>query len=793
MSRKTVQLVLLAVMVCGVVVVGYGWRIPWAVRSPIPSVEAVYTISPQVVGLQIKDGELELAQQQPYQPEVGDRRLEDPKRSDDVVWIQRGGRVLGSLVGPAEELLYGFDRLVGEPLDLKWADDPFHYQISSPDDPNYRTAQFPLAVFRKTKPRDRGEVGHRQVAWPLEHRLYLELPTPLQPSKTYQLDFSRQVLPAQRWRYQPQKQWSEAVHVSQVGFRPDDPVKVAFLSAWLGSGGGWQYPEHLPFTVINDRNNKVVYRGKARLNKLADEPEDARDRNYTHTDVYALRFDRVQQPGRYRVCVARVGCSDPFAIHPRVWQDAFKLSMQGFLFQRSGLELRPPHVKPRRPRPFHPDDTPIYQSTTSLMQTNMGIGPQNVFKSLARTGTNTLVPEAWGGYFDAGDWDRRIQHLEATRLFLELFELFPERLAKTRLKIPEARNQLPDLLDEALWNLDFYRRLQQPDGGIRGGIESIAHPHRGEASWQNSLTTYVYKADPWSSYLYAATAAQAAAVLQAIEPDLANRYQESAIAAMDYGETHPPYDLPNRPHHLADARNLAAVQLYRLTQDPRYHEIFLATTVFQQPSQFPWVWEQHDQATAAFLYARLPQSQTEPPVQIHARNALLRDGDRAVESGQKTAFNWSKDEPYQPLGWTGALGTPKALHLLRAHALTQEEKYLTAAILASQFSGGANPSNLAFTTGLGDRFPQNPLVIDSRVMAQAPPPGITVYGPLDVVRFKDYWMFEQLHPHVFPDLFQWPTAEAYFDVFLFPAVTEFTVMQTMAPTAYTWGYLALRP
>jgi endoglucanase len=36
------------------------------------------------------------------------------------------------------------------------------------------------------------------------------------------------------------------------------------------------------------------------------------------------------------------------------------------------------------------------------------------------------VPNAWGGYFDAGDWNRRIQHLDATNLLFELAEMFPQ-------------------------------------------------------------------------------------------------------------------------------------------------------------------------------------------------------------------------------------------------------------------------------------------------------------------------------------------------------------------------------
>ena len=40
---------------------------------------------------------------------------------------------------------------------------------------------------------------------------------------------------------------------------------------------------------------------------------------------------------------------------------------------------------------------------------------------------------------------------------------------------------------------------------------------------------------------------------------------------------------------------------------------------------------------------------------------------------------------------------------------------------------------------------------------------------------------------------QWPTTEAYFDLYLYPEVNEFTVNSTMGPNAYVWGYLAARP
>ena len=76
----------------------------------------------------------------------------------------------------------------------------------------------------------------------------------------------------------------------------------------------------------------------------------------------------------------------------------------------------------------------------------------------------------------------------------------------------ESQNALPDVVDEALFNLDHYRRLQLEDGGVRGGVEQEEHPRYGEASWQNSLETLTYAPDPWSSCLYAAAAAKLPAI-----------------------------------------------------------------------------------------------------------------------------------------------------------------------------------------------------------------------------------------------------------------------------------------
>jgi endoglucanase len=117
--------------------------------------------------------------------------------------------------------------------------------------------------------------------------------------------------------------------------------------------------------------------------------------------------------------------------------------------------------------------------------------------------------------------------------------------------------------------LDFYRRLQTADGGIRGGIESANAPRAGETSWQESLNVYAYAPDPWSSYIYAGVAARAARVLKDYNVRLATVYEKSAIRAMNWAEAEVPTDPKYDNIDIRDERNLAALELYLLTQNNR--------------------------------------------------------------------------------------------------------------------------------------------------------------------------------------------------------------------------------
>jgi endoglucanase len=760
-----------------------------------PKIVHVGAVAPDILGITIEAGRVIKGKQEPYAKQDGDTVEKTETYGNG--FVKRGGRHIGTLVGPKADIIKYFDRLEGLPLDTAWADTPANYTLSSKDDPAFATGLKPSAVHRKSRPTDMAQTGGWAFQWPMLHVLYLELPSPLTAGKTYSIAFAGGALPDATHLHAPDRTRSEAVHVTQVGFRPDDPAKVAFLSCWLGSGGKRSYAAETAFRVVHDKTGQVVHAGKTVLSKAADQVEDPYKKNYNGTDVHLMDFSALKAPGTYRVCVDGIGCSTPFEIGPEVWRKAFLVSVKSLYHQRSGIPLGPPYSDYKRPRCFHPDDgVKIYASTCSLMDSGNGLNAKGTdsgnFGNLMKGRTDEVVPNAWGGYHDAGDWDRRIQHLDATRMLLEFQELFPDFAKDVTLSLPESGNGLPDLLNEALWNIDFFRRLQTKEGGIRGGIESAEHPRLGEASWQESLPVMAYAPDPWCSYLYAADAARASALLQPLKADAGKALLESARRAMAWAEAeYAKIRDPKLPHAVRDARNLAAACLFSATGEGAWNDLFLETTVFKDPAKTPCVWQSHNQRDAAFVYARTRRPGVHDEVRKNALNATLREADGSVDFGARTGFKWTKRDPWEPFNG-GKASVPQTITILRAHALTGDEKYIRAAVLAAQSGAGANPLNLCYTTGVGLDWPKHPLVVDAFVMGWAPPPGITVYGPNDLERDKGYFTLKLLDPVMHPAPLKWPTMEFYVDIFLFPAVTEFTVMETLGPNAYAWGYLAAR-
>jgi endoglucanase len=771
----------------------------WADAPPTEAlrVEHVGLIAPDVIGITLCARHVEYGRQIRYEKQPADV----VSASDIHRFVRRNGKVIGSLAGKKGDLLCTMDEVPGKELDTAWADDAASYRVKSETDQHYRTPQTPVSVHRKSKPADLGMVGPYQFDSPTRDIIYLKLPTPLQVGSHYAVVFSGSELATQRFTFNPASLRSEAIHVNQIGFRPDDPAKLAFLSCWLGNGGGQHYQTGLTFEVVQKLSGRVAFKGTTTLSKAAvDKDEDAYHKNYNGTDVFQMDFTHLNQPGTYVICVKDIGCSYPFEIEEDVWRRAFVVAARGFYHQRSGIALGEPYTTFKRQRPFHPDDgLTVYASKAPLMDTGNGLNKKDSnFGNLVKGRTDEVVTNAWGGYMDAGDWDRRVQHLKASLLLLELAELFPDYFAAVPLNIPESGNGLPDVVNEALWGIDFFKRLQLPDGGVRGGIESAEHPRRGEASFQESLTVMTYAPDLLASYMYAGSAARAARWLERRFPERAAVYRESSLRAMSWAERDREREereyLMARDHAIRDVRNFAAAELFCLTGDSKWNALFLETTPYKAlAGPVEYTWDSLDQADCAWVYARTDRPGVDQKVRQHCREVVLRDADLRVASTERTGFRWAK-HPYTPVVYGGLSSPENAVCIARAHVLSGATKYLRALVLAAHTGAGANPVNMCYTTGLGRNSPQHPLQLDHRITNQPPPPGLTVGGPMDntIKDLRDPFIGQFAARFFCPPYQEWPALEAFWDVFWDPMVCEYTIQKPMAGQAYVWGYLAAR-
>ncbi|MEL7239779.1 MAG: cellulase N-terminal Ig-like domain-containing protein, partial [Planctomycetota bacterium] len=301
--------------------------------NPSPRVEAFGMVEPQTIWLRVREFEVTPASLVPYEPQPGDEIKPTTDRHGVVRsrTLLRNGIEAGTIAGPDDDLHVYLPRgRIGKPLDRSYAYKPDAYRVLVGDALS-RVASMHVK---------RSPVGNGGGGPAVQHDLYLELAEPIDWETEFGL-----LTPAVfgetnlKLTFGPMAQ-SPAVHASHVGYRPSDPLKVAFLSQWMGTGGSYEgYAAGTPFQLRDAETGEIAFEGETAM-RLAKDAESAgyraNGRNFAGTDVLVCDFSDFTGEGKFVVSVDGVGASRPFEIGEGVWHDAFHLAMRGILHQRSG-------------------------------------------------------------------------------------------------------------------------------------------------------------------------------------------------------------------------------------------------------------------------------------------------------------------------------------------------------------------------------------------------------------------------------------------------------------------------
>ena len=685
----------------------------------------------------------------------------------------------------------------GSPLGLAAACNPGTYTLTSKDDDHYAGGAKPTRAFRKSKVTGTTS-DYPEPPYTLEHTIYLKLPHRLQQGKHYTVRIdpaSKTDITSRDFVFDIFSSISEAIHVNLIGYNPDHTVmKSGDLYMWLGDGGGRDYRDYVGKKVLLYIRASGEKRPVGKVSFWKPSGSDFGGWNLTRSDVWNCDFSSFTGTGTCRLAVEGVGCSTDFEIKRDVYYEPFKTSLRGFFFMRIGAskDFKP---VPRQPRFIPGKDPPgfrVYRTTMSPWHPDwksLGGDPwdRTDWSKYKEPGDPTN-PHAWGGHSDACDWDRNPTHISIIWDLLLPYFLSNGKIRDDDCQIPESGNGLPDIIDEARYEVDFWLRLRDGRGGYSAGLNNPPRDHS---------VMYQAAAKPYMAWASAANCAMLADCLRiARKRDLMNRYRDAAIEAWKTANDEDldlKFGIGNGATRGRDLKMMAAAFLYNVTGDRIYEDAMAKESVAIGPTSEIDTKDKHCQfwGTAAYLMCAKQGWRPihYPKLVENMRASVIHEAtQKNVSNSKKWPSRRSSDTAY---GWFQT--TQQVEELCIAHAVASEqavkEAMLRAMILEADYGLGRNPLNMVQMTGLGSRCVEDIYTSGRNDGTPGVHPGHTPY--MNAAAWGRGYMFDpQWYARKgYPTWDKWPQGEALWRARYCFSNNEFTPQQTMRGKMCLLGYL----
>ncbi|MGO1052004.1 glycoside hydrolase family 9 protein [Crossiella sp. CA198] len=481
--------------------------------------------------------------------------------------------------------------------------------------------------------------------------------------------------PGGGWHY------GSAVRVNQHGYQADGPKQASIVDTSTQS---------LPWQVKNAAG-AVVATGRTRVHG-----QDPASRDHLHH----ADFSQLRTRGTGYTLVVGKEVSEPFDLLDRPYEQLRRDALQYFFHNRSGIPIEAQHVGAAHARPAGHLDLAPNKGDTAV-------------PCLPGTCDHTL--DVRGGWYDAGDHGKYVVNggLAVWQL-LDLYERASDRWDLTGqrdglLRIPEQRNGIPDVLDEARWQLEFLLRMQVPAGQPLAGM---AHHKIHDLAWTgHPLLPHL---DPQPRYLHppstaatlnlAAAAARCARIWTRWDRAFAQRCREAANTAWQAALRHPDRFAPREtagggPYDDTDVRDefsWAAAELHASTGEPGYLRHLTSTLT---PAGFSW------KDTGGLTDLTIARHPLRFPLDrvLAARQRILTVADGYVRHQQGQGY----PNPGE-YAWGSTSSTANhAMIIATAYDLTGRPGYRDAVLAAMDYLLGRNALNQSFVSGYGERASRN--------------------------------------------------------------------------------------
>ncbi|MBQ1017185.1 glycoside hydrolase family 9 protein [Micromonospora sp. D93] len=487
------------------------------------------------------------------------------------------------------------------------------------------------------------------------------------------------------------------VRVNQVGYLPGGPKNATVVT---------EATEQLPWQ-LRSAAGAVVASGTTTARGV----DAASGQN-----VQTVDFSGYRTPGTGLTLTVDGETSHPFDISGAIYDQLRSDSLQFFYAQRSGIAIDGDLIGDEYARPAG----------------HLGVAPNKGDTNVpCQPGVCDYSLDVRGGWYDAGDHGKYVVNGGiATYQLLNTFERTRTaatanggaELADGTLRVPERDNGVPDILDEARWELEFLLRMQVPAGKPLAGM---VHHKIHDQNWTG--LPLAPQDDPQPRELHppstaatlnlAATAAQCARLFAPYDAAFATRCGTAAKTAYAAAKTHPvlyasptdgtgggAYDDSN----VTDEFYWAASELYLTTGAQNYLADLTASShhtgnVFDARG-FGW---QSVAALGRLDLATVPNGLPAADL-ARVRSSVTAAADTYLAELRRQAYGLPMPGDANSYFWGGNSNViNNAVVLATAFDLTRNPAYRDGAVQAMDYVLGRNALNISYVTGWGEHAAQN--------------------------------------------------------------------------------------
>jgi endoglucanase len=495
---------------------------------------------------------------------------------------------------------------------------------------------------------------------------------------------------------------SADIRLNQVGYLPEANKLAVVVNSSADV-----------FKIIKKDSGAEVFTGQL---------SSAKTWSYSEESTKIADFSAFKEPGEYQLSIEGLGKSYTFAINPDAYYLLNAAAIKAFYLNRASMALSKEHAG-------------IYARAAGHPDTQVLIHPSAATKARP---ANTVIASA-KGWYDAGDYNKYIVNSGiSVYTLLAAYEQFPEFFAKQNLNIPESKNNLPDILDEVLWNIEWMLTMQDPnDGGV---YHKLTNKKFDDAVMPDKATSprYVVMKTTAAALDFAATMAAASRVFTAYEkelPGLSAKMKTAAESAWNWAIANPavlyvqPEDVKTGQYDdqvIADEWGWAAAELYITTQKNSYYVAMKPTELIVTKTT-PW-WRD----VSGLAWMSLAQNRS--TLTAAADQALIKE---RIESFANELMTEWKQSAYKvsmrrhDFVWgSNSVALNQGMMLIQAYRLNGNREYLDTAQSMLDYVLGRNAVSISFVTGFGSRSPMHihhrPSQADGIVN---PLPGFLAGGP----------------------------------------------------------------